>query len=557
MAFKKNRVQESLLKAPKAEGEQDKKKKKQAATTLQFGAGTRKLFDYLLLILGEQNSELSFEVFEKKLNYLFNKEFEGVLDEILELRNEVGRRPKCAKGTRDMLPSQMAIRERAFNIIKSVFKKHGAVEIDTPVFELKETLMGKYGEESKLIYDLEDQGGELLSLRYDLTVPFARYVALHNFPSIKRFHIAKVYRRDNPQMNKGRFREFYQCDFDIAGTYGLMIPDAEVLKVLIEILTNLNIGNFVVKLNHRKFLDAMVDLSGCEKRKFKAICSSVDKLDKEPWEKVREELINMKGLTTEMTDKLEKFVKLVGKPRELLQKLKEDGIFKGHKEGEETIKEMDILFSYLEAYNCLDKISFDFSLARGLDYYTGLIYEAVLTDTDRVGSIAGGGRYDGLVGMFSSKPVPSVGVSIGIERVFAILEEKCKDDYTVRPTETQIFIAQLGKNLIEERMKIMNELWAQGIKAETLYQENPKSQRQLEFTLESGIPLILWLGETEVEQGIVKIKSLNKHEEYILTREELRKGDRVREIIADGNQVLLPQALQAAQGKKEEEKKQE
>ena len=199
-----------------------------------------------------------------------------MLDEILELRNEVGRRPKCAKGTRDMLPAQMAIRERAFNIIKSVFKKHGAVEIDTPVFELKETLMGKYGEESKLIYDLEDQGGELLSLRYDLTVPFARYVALHNFPSIKRFHIAKVYRRDNPQMNKGRFREFYQCDFDIAGTYGLMIPDAEVLKVLIEILTNLNIGNFTVKLNHRKFLDAMVDLSGCEKRKFKAICSSVD-----------------------------------------------------------------------------------------------------------------------------------------------------------------------------------------------------------------------------------------------------------------------------------------
>ena len=542
-AFKKNRVSESLLKAPKAEVEQDKKKKKQAATTLQFGAGTRKLFDYFLLILGEQDSPLSFEEFAKKLNYLFNKEFEGVLDEILELRNEVGRRPKCAKGTRDMLPSQMAIRERAFNIIKSVFKKHGAVEIDTPVFELKETLMGKYGEESKLIYDLEDQGGELLSLRYDLTVPFARYVALHNFPSIKRFHIAKVYRRDNPQMNKGRFREFYQCDFDIAGTYGLMIPDAEVLKVLIEILTNLNIGNFVVKLNHRKFLDAMVDLSGCEKRKFKAICSSVDKLDKEPWEKVREELINMKGLTTEMTDKLEKFVKLVGKPRELLQKLKDEAIFQGHKEGEETIKEMDTLFTYLEAYNCLDKISFDFSLARGLDYYTGLIYEAVLTDTDRVGSIAGGGRYDGLVGMFSSKPVPSVGVSIGIERVFAILEEKCKEDYTVRPTETQIFIAQLGKNLIEERMKILNELWAQGIKAETLYQENPKSQRQLEFTLESGSPLILWLGETEVEQGVVKIKSLNKHEEYFLTREELRKGDRVREIIADGNQVLLPQAL--------------
>jgi histidyl-tRNA synthetase len=215
-----------------------------------------------------------------------------------------------------------------------------------------------------------------------------------------------------------------------------MIPDAEVLKVLIEILTNLNLGIFVVKINHRKFLDAMVEISGCEKRKFKAICSSVDKLDKEPWEKVRDELINMKGLTVEMTNNLERFVKLVGKPKELLQRLKDEKIFEGHKEGEETIKEMEVLFSYLEAFNCMDRLSFDFSLARGLDYYTGLIYEAVLTDTDRVGSIAGGGRYDGLVGMFSNKPVSSVGVSIGIERVFAILEEKSKDDFTIRETET-------------------------------------------------------------------------------------------------------------------------
>jgi histidyl-tRNA synthetase len=138
---------------------------------------------------------------------------------------------------------------------------------------------------------------------------------------------------------------------------------------------------------------------------------------------------------------------------------------------------METLFDYLDAYNCLDHLSFDFSLARGLDYYTGLIYEAVLTDTDRVGSIAGGGRYDGLVGMFSNKPIPAVGVSIGIERVFAILEEKSKDDYTVRETETQILIAQIGKNLIGERMKILNDLWSLGIKAETVYQENPKVQR--------------------------------------------------------------------------------
>ena len=135
-----------------------------------------------------------------------------------------------------MSPTKMAIREKAFTIIKGIFKKHGASEIDTPVFELKETLTSKYGEDSKLIYDLEDQGGELLALRYDLTVPFARFVALKGLSSIKRFHIGKVYRRDTPQMNKGRYREFYQCDFDIAGSYGLMIPDAELLSVIIDIL---------------------------------------------------------------------------------------------------------------------------------------------------------------------------------------------------------------------------------------------------------------------------------------------------------------------------------
>jgi histidyl-tRNA synthetase len=203
-----------------------------------------------------------------------------------------------------MTPLQMAIREKAFTTIRSVFKKHGASEIDTPVFELKETLTGKYGEDSKLIYDLQDQGGELLSLRYDLTVPFARYVAERGLSSIKRFHIAKVYRRDQPQMTKGRFREFYQCDFDIAGTYSPMIPDAEVLIVVVDILASLKIGNFLVKVNHRKLLDAMIDLAGCDKRKFKAICSSIDKLDKEPWEKVKKELIQQTGGSEESCNKL-------------------------------------------------------------------------------------------------------------------------------------------------------------------------------------------------------------------------------------------------------------
>lgn len=236
-----------------------------------------------------------------------------------------------------MTPLQMAIKEKAFDTIKGVFKKHGASEIDTPVFELKETLTGKYGEDSKLIYDLEDQGGELLALRYDLTVPFARYMAEHNLPGLRRYHIAKVYRRDQPQMAKGRFREFFQCDFDIAGTYSPMLPDAEVLSVVVDILTSLGIGGFVLKVNHRKFLDAMVELAGCEKRKFKSICSSIDKLDKEPWEKVQKELIQQKGLTEEMTNKLYRFVQLQGKPWDLLKKLKDEQVFAGHSANTETI----------------------------------------------------------------------------------------------------------------------------------------------------------------------------------------------------------------------------
>lgn len=223
---------------------------------IKLGKGSLTYMEYL-----DRKATGEYEEFEKATD-IKNKEYLKVLSEVNEVTNEEMRLPKCAKGTRDMNPLQSAIKEKAINIIKEVFQKHGASEIDTPVFERKETLTGKYGEESKLIYDLEDQGGELLSLRYDLTVPFARYVAENKLTNIKRFHIAKVYRRDQPQMSKGRFREFYQCDFDIAGQSSPMIPEAEVLKVVVEILSNLEIGGFLIKINNRKFLDSIIELSG-------------------------------------------------------------------------------------------------------------------------------------------------------------------------------------------------------------------------------------------------------------------------------------------------------
>lgn len=208
---------------------------------------------------------------------------------------------KTPKGTRDYNPQQMALRQSVLDKIINVFRKHGAETIDTPVFELKEVLTGKYGEDSKLIYDLKDQGGEILSLRYDLTVPLARYLAMNKISSIKRYHIAKVYRRDNPSISRGRYREFYQCvssfqtffwtngnlrnnyylqDFDIAGTFDPMLPDAECVKVVSEILSELNIGEYVIKLNHRLLLDGMFEACGVPADQFRTICSSVDKLDK-------------------------------------------------------------------------------------------------------------------------------------------------------------------------------------------------------------------------------------------------------------------------------------
>jgi len=439
-----------------------------------------------------------------------------VLTTATEYFNEEARLPKCPKGTRDMNPLQSAIKEKAIAIIKQVFQKHGASEIDTPVFERKETLTGKYGEESKLIYDLEDQGGELLSLRYDLTVPFARYVAENAISNIKRFHIAKVYRRDQPQMTKGRFREFYQCDFDIAGQSSVMIPEAEVLKVVVEILTNLDVGNFVVKINNRKFLDSIIELSGCDKAQFKTICSSVDKLDKEPWEKVEHELIHAKGLTKDMTSKLWEFVKRKGSMKEMLDQLRSENVFGDHQLANETLAEMELLYQYLESLDCLDKISFDFSLARGLDYYTGLIYEATLTEEGKVGSIAGGGRYDELIGMFSGQNIPAVGVSIGIERIFVILEDKAKAEQNIRATKTQVLVASIGKNMANERFKICNTLWNNGIYAETMYNDNLKPQKQISYAFTNGIPLIIWIGEDEIAAGVIKVKILNNKEERFL-----------------------------------------
>ncbi|CAB3999508.1 histidine--tRNA ligase, cytoplasmic-like isoform X2 [Paramuricea clavata] len=440
---------------------------------------------------------------------------------------------KTPKGTRDYIPKQMAIREHVFEEIIKCFQKHGAESIDTPVFELKETLTGKYGEDSKLIYDLADQGGELLSLRYDLTVPFARYVAMNKIDKIKRYHIAKVYRRDNPAMTKGRFREFYQCDIDIAGQYDAMIPDAECVKIVAEILTNLKLGDFTIKVNHRKILDGMFEVCGVPAEKFRSISSAVDKLDKMKWEDVRSEMIDEKDLDPSVADAIGGYVQHHG-GFELLNKMAADEKLGNNKSGKAGIEDMNLLLTYCELFGILDKVSFDMSLARGLDYYTGVIYEAILEpesitknevgDACGVGSVAGGGRYDDLVGMFAAKgrKVPCVGVSIGIERIFAILEAKAKASGSKqRTTKTCVLVASGQKNFLEQRMKLVSKLWEDGIQAEILYKKNPKMLSQFQFCEDNEIPFCAIIGESELKEGVVTLRDMKSRQETKVKQEDL------------------------------------
>ncbi|CAD5116130.1 DgyrCDS5054 [Dimorphilus gyrociliatus] len=462
------------------------------------------------------------------------------VQKLLKLKSELQEREgpkkfvlKTGKGTRDYSPKDMALREKVFQVIVSTFKRHGAETIDTPVFELKDTLTGKYGEDSKLIYDLADQGGEILSLRYDLTVPFARYVAMNKIDNIKRYHIAKVYRRDNPAMTRGRYREFYQCDFDIAGQFDPMVPDAECLRIVHEILGGLDVGPYIVKVNHRKILDGIFATCGVPEDKFRPICSAVDKLDKTFWEDVRLEMVEEKGLDPQVADLIGEYVSLKG-GADLISKLEADERLMGDKRTVEGLKDMKLLLKYCQLFGMEDRVSFDLSLARGLDYYTGVIYEAVLLGTKvnessdsevvGVGSVCGGGRYDNLVGMFAAKQktVPCVGLSIGVERIFSILEAKAKrEKLSVRTTETEVFVAAAQKNLLDQRMELCTLLWDADIKTEQSYKKNPKLLNQFQYCEENGIPLCVIIGQSELEQKIVKLRNVSTREERAVPRENM------------------------------------
>ncbi|KAG1742647.1 uncharacterized protein EDB91DRAFT_1127251 [Suillus paluster] len=461
---------------------------------------------------------------------------------------------KTAKGTRDYGSAEMFCREHVERIVKDAFTSYGGSALDTPVFERKDVLAGKYGEDQKLIFDLMDQGGEQLALRYDHTVPLARYLAMAGATiQGKIWQVGKVYRRDNPVVSKGRMREFSQADLDITGVWDPMIPDAEIISLLCTILTRLEVGEFTIKLNHRKILDGIFEVCGVPQDKIRTISSAVDKLDKLPWLEVKKEMTEEKGLSPDVADKIGEYVKHKGGPS-LLDLLKVDASLMANPSAKQGIADMDILFTLLRAYKVLDKISFDMSLARGLDYYTGIIYEATVeasappgfaanaNDTAApapsktkpskkakaddgeedeldesqvgVGSIAAGGRYDNLVGMFTAAAagegkkapgLPCIGVSIGLDRIFAIVWPKWVEK-GMRSKETMVYVMAAGDGLLEERITLVQELREAGIKTDFLAKKKPKLTAQFMAGEKDEVPFAVILGGDELKEGLVTVK---------------------------------------------------
>jgi len=449
---------------------------------------------------------------------------------------------KTPKGTIDQGPKEMAIRGELFDKITNVFKNHGAETIDTPVFELKEILTNKYGEDAKLIYNLEThaESHEQLSLRYDLTVPFARFVAQNKIQNIKRYHVAKVYRKDQPYMSKGRYREFYQCDFDIAGSnYAPMLPDAECLKICHEVLTALDIGKFKIKLNDRRILDGIFAACGCPDDKFRAACAEVDKLDKLEWDEGETNVkcgMLAKGLTEECVDAIGQYVRRAGLT-DLVNELLQDEKLSANKSAKEGLGDMATLLEYLEMWGVTDSVKFDLSLARGLDYYTGPIYEAVMVENEEsqekkegttigVGSVAAGGRYDGLIGSLvggkGKSNVPCVGISFGVERLYTLLKQNIeKKDRKIRTSGTMCYIMSPQKGMLKHRAAIVNELWMANIPAETSYKANPKLLTEIQSCESRNIPWGIVFGENEIEAGRLKLRNISTRDEIDIERANL------------------------------------
>lgn len=426
---------------------------------------------------------------------------------------------KPPKGTRDMCSQDIAIRDDIISKIKHKFELYGGVPTDTPVIECMDVVKSLYGEEfNKLVYSL-DADGEKLILRYDLTVPFARYVVNNGLINFKRYQIGKVYRRDDPQISKGRYREFLQADFDIIGTdYQTYVQDTEMLSLLNSILSNiLGESTFKIKINNKKLLFDILVAINADRNDFNTICSSIDKLDKCDWDTIKSELINIKEIESKVIDGLTEYVNIVKCEMSRIELL--DILLNKKFITNETYEEMKTIFTNIDLLGLNNVIIFDPLLSRGLDYYTGIIYEAIYMNQEIMpSSIAAGGRYDNMLSELGNRGIiPAIGLSIGIERIATILEINNKKIITI----PQIFIATVGNNMAIQKLLLANELRQKDICIDYFYNKNPKMRQQLDYVFKTKIPYMIVIGDNEIKTGVVKFKNINENKEITINRENI------------------------------------
>lgn len=413
--------------------------------------------------------------------------------------------PQIPKGFRDFLPERMRLRKRLIAQMTDIFERFGFEPLDTPCLEYAETLEGKYGEEGdRLIYKFQDRGERMVALRYDLTIPLSRVAAMHPelIKPFKRYHIAPVWRADKPQ--KGRFREFYQCDIDIIGTTS-SYADGELLVITCSVLKELGFKNFIIRINNRKILNAFARNNGIAPEKLPDFLRSLDKLDKAGLAGVFAELTEKNLLTAGLREILTGLAGDHGSENHESGLALLESLVRGQEAGAEGMAELRVIHETLKNHG-VDPACyrFDFTLARGLDYYTGPIFETIVTEP-KIGSITGGGRYDNLIGLFSKETFPATGTSFGLERLVTIMEELGSAD--IKTSLTRVLITQFDPQLMPQNLKIAGMLRQAGINTEVYYSPD-KLKKQLTYASNKSIPFVAILGPDENAQGAITVKNM-------------------------------------------------
>jgi histidyl-tRNA synthetase len=429
-------------------------------------------------------------------------------------------KPQTLKGFRDFLPEEMTIRQKVVDTLREVFESYGFEPLETPALEYAETLLGKYGEEAdRLIYQFEDRGGRKVGLRYDLTVPLARVIA--SYPNLtmpfKRYQIQPVWRAEKPQA--GRFREFLQCDVDTVGASS-SLADAEIIALIYESLTKLKIKNFKILVNSKPLLFALMKEAGIPEKKWNVAAVSIDKLDKIGETEVKKEA-EKRGIRKGC---IEEVFRIASKFPDFRSLVKSNKVLKGsvYETARKRILAIKEIGDYATKLGVPENIIIPrFTLARGLDYYTGAIFEAVV-DKPKLGSIAGGGRYDKLISDLGGPDVPATGVSFGLDRIVEIIKGQGLEATAPR-TKAQALITIFSFKLRAESLKFLRKLRESNISAELYPDPEMKLDKQLKYADRKGIPYVIVIGPDEVKDKVIGLKNLKTGKQESLPLDQVIK----------------------------------